>query len=172
MTRDEAEAGLVASLQEVRRRFDDKADDWDYSLLRTFREYLSAIGVERRLIDPVQALLLSRADEIMNERRRNAGEIGTPRPSGHTLAMAYAAAAVTTLRNRHSVKLTEAVSRVAAAAGLAREDISRFRDNVSRGRAPRDAKPAHDAALAEMREKAYSVDEILTAVRGIGKFVG
>ena len=173
MTNDDVQRTLIQSLERVRKRFDAGADDWQFSLLRTFREYLNAIGVERRLADPVQAFLLQRTNEIMLERRRAAGRKGTPTPFGTTAALAYTAAAVTTLRIRHGRGLPDALTAVAKASGIERATIKEFRDNLSRGgkRVPAAAREAHDIFMAEMRDHQYSADQIIEAVTGIGKFV-
>lgn len=165
----EAHDKLIASLEMVRDAFDAKADDWEYSLLRTFREYLRATGVERRLIDPVQASLLKRTDEIFLERRRTAGKNGTPDPIGASGAMAYAVAAVTSLKLRHGVRLADALASVSKAAGMDKKALKDFRENLSRKRVAAGALTTHDIAMAEMRE--FSAEAILAAVKGIGKFV-
>ncbi|TBB88095.1 hypothetical protein [Rhizobium ruizarguesonis] len=168
MTQD-AHDQLIASLEVVRKAFDAKADDWQFSLLRTLREYLRAIGVERRLIDPVQAFLLQQTDDISLERRRAAGRTGTPVPIGASGAMAYAAAAVTSLKVRHGIRLPIALASVTKAAGMDKKALKDFRENISRKRVAAGALTAHDIAMTEMQE--YSADDILTAVTGIGKFV-
>jgi hypothetical protein len=169
----EEEARLFLALEAVRARFDVNADDWRYSLLRTFREYLRAIGVERRLIDPVEVMVLETGDRIKLERRRAQGQAGTPAPSGRVFALAYAAAAVTALR-AEQVRAREALKLVSGASRIDDKELKRFRDNLSRGgnRAPAAARSVYDAALAEMRERRYGAADILTAVSGTRKFVG
>ena len=165
---------LLAALETVRKSFDDDADDWRYSLLRTFREYLRSRGFERRLIDPVEKLLLETGDAITLQRRRARGEKGTTRPIGSTYALACAAAAVTTLKLRHGWTLSGAIDRVSKASGIEARTLKAFRNSLSRGHrhVPVGAIEAHEAALAEMRDRDYSSDQIAEAVTGLGAYLG
>ncbi len=45
---------FTASLEEVRRQFDANDDSWRHSMLRTMRNLIMSIGVERRLIEPIE----------------------------------------------------------------------------------------------------------------------
>jgi hypothetical protein len=165
---------LRQALETVRKCFDDGADDWQYRALTTYRHYLQARGFERRLIDPIEAMVLANGDATLLARRRAEGVIGTPKPSGEKLALAYAAAAVTTLRLKHGMKLPEALTAVAKSSGLDKGTIRNFRNNLSRGgnRVPAGAKENFDRAMSELRDLEYSAVEILTSVAGLGKFVG
>ncbi|MBY5483257.1 MULTISPECIES: hypothetical protein [Rhizobium] len=161
---------LREALETIRKRFDAGADDWQYGVLSTFRHYLQARGFERRLIDPIEAMVLANADATLLARRRADGVTGTPKPSGAKFALAYAAAAVTTLKNRHGKNLPDALTAVAKASGFDKGAIRKFRDNLSRGgnRVPAGSKENFDTVMSEMRDLEYSADEILAAVTGIG----
>lgn len=169
-----AHASLLAALEEVRRRFEAGSDDWQYGLLRTFREYLREIGVDRRLIDPVQVMLMQNADATLLQRSRDEGQIGKKKPSKDVLPLAYAAAAVSILKDRHDFSLSEALAAVARASGFQKTKIRTFRDNISRGgdRIPKDAPGAYRAAYNEMRDGSYQRDDVLAAVSRLAKFVG
>jgi len=167
----EAMERLQEALEDVRRRFDERTDDWEYGVLLAFRQHLRAVGIERRLIDPVQAMMMARHDAVVLARRRAEGKTGTPKPSLSVAAMAYAAAAVTTLRVRHKMKLGEALAEVSRASGIRERDIREFRDNLSRRRVPKASTAAHDAAMKEMRDREYTADDILAAVAGLRRFV-
>jgi hypothetical protein len=181
---------LREALETVRKCFDDGVDDWQYRALTTFRHYLSAIGMERRLIDPIEAMALQSADAVLLARKRSEGATGTPKASGEKLALAYAAAAVTTLKDKHRMKLPDALEAVSKASGIDKSTIKNLRDNLSRDagnkrpsrrrpnakppkqRVPTGMQESVDAVMAELRGLNYSKDEILSAVSGIGKFVG
>ncbi|RUX24204.1 hypothetical protein EOA13_31420 [Mesorhizobium sp. M7A.F.Ca.US.011.01.1.1] len=165
---------LHEALETVRKCFDEGTDDWQYRAINTFRHYLQAIGFERRLIDPIEALKLSTGDAVLLARRRTDEKKGTPKPTAERVVIAYAAAAVTTLKIRHGMKLPQALEAVAKRSGLDKGTVGRFRDNLSRGgdRVPSGAKEIYDTVMAEMRDLEYSAQEILTAVSGFSKFVG
>jgi hypothetical protein len=99
---------LIKSLTEVRQQREPGADDWRYRLLRTFHEYLIAIGIRRELIDPVQAMIFESGDGTLIERRRKAGKTGTPMPSVEAACMTMASAAVTVLRERRALTMSMA----------------------------------------------------------------
>ncbi|TLX14454.1 hypothetical protein [Rhizobium sp. MHM7A] len=165
---------LREALETIRKRFDSGADDWQYGALIAFRHYLQATGFERRLIDPIEAMVLANVDATLLARRRADGVTGTPKGSGEKFALAYAAAAVTTLKIKHGMNLPEALAAVAKVSGIDNGTIRKFRDNLSRGgkRIPGGSKENFEAVMSEMRDLEYSADEILTAVAAIGKFVG
>lgn len=164
MTRDEADDKLRHSLAEVGRKRKAKDDDWRYSLLRTLREYCKAIGIERPLIDPLQVMVFEVADQIFHER----GEKGSTKPSGHTSSLAYATAAVESLKHHHRYRASDAIVTVAKASGFDKKTLSEFRNQLSRSRAPKNAPSAYDAAFADMR--GWPPEAILDAVTGIGAF--
>lgn len=160
---------LTANLREVLRLYDARKDDWRYSLVRTFKEYLRATGTERELIFPVQALLSEIGDAVVDARRKAEGKRGTLKPINKTVPPAYAAAAVTTLRLHHGQNLQEAVATVSKASGIAKRDLKEFRDGISRDRAAGAAKGIYDKTLKEMHD--WSEETIIEAVSGIGRFV-
>ena len=161
---------LIHSLETVRKQLEDGADDWRYSLLTVFREYLRALGVERRLIDPVEKFRLETGDRIRHAR---GGQEEAPRNTSPGIAMAYAAAAVTALRQWHDWKLPDAIASVARTSGIDKGDLKNFRDNLSRGarHGPAGAHEAYDKVLDDMRDRQYSPDMILGAVAGLGVYL-
>lgn len=164
MTRDEADTKLRVSLNEVVRKLTAKDDDWQYSMLRTFREYCRAIGIERPLIDPIQVMIFEVADSIFHER----GEKGSTKPSGYTSSLAYAAAAIESLNHHHRYRAADAITKVAKVSGFDKKKLSSFRNQLSSSRAPKNAPSAYDMAFAEMRD--WSDQTILEAVTDIGTF--
>jgi hypothetical protein len=171
-TQVEALVKLRAALERVRRRFDDGADDWQYGALRTVREYLKAIGFERRLIEPIQKMIFESADATYMKRRRAKGKMGTPKPSGSTSARVAAAAAVTVLKTQHNIGLTDALAKVSMASGFGRKEIGDFRDNLSRGgkRVPSGAQEAYDAAIKGLTN--LSPADVLERCSSLSKYVG
>ena len=165
---------LISSLEALRQQFEKETDDWEYSALTIILKYLDAIGVERRLRDPFQDMWARKIDEIKLARRRADEMRGTPKPVGAVAALAFSAAAVTSLKIRHGVTVSEALTSVAASAGINRLELKQFRENLSRGgdRVPGEAPAAHDFAMSEFRGSDYGKDEILMFVRNIGKFGG
>jgi hypothetical protein len=114
----EAHNKLIASLDEVRKRREAGADDWRYSLLRTFRQYCVAIGIERALIDPVQAMLLEIAETVVSGRRRP-GPGAPPLPLNEAACLTMAAASVTVLKERGDFdSISAAVQAASKASGL------------------------------------------------------
>jgi hypothetical protein len=152
MTPEEAREKLIEALTEARKRYDAGADDWRHSLLQTFREYSQAIGVERRLLDPLQKMLFEVDDEIYKARRRNEGKTGTIMPVGRGLPLAIAAACVTVLKERRAhASVAEAEKFVAHITGIERKTIKGFRDNLNRGRLSEEVSGAYRNALATAR---------------------
>lgn len=161
---------LIRSLEKLRKQFDEGTDDWRYVLLKVFREYLRALGVERRLVDPLEKMLLEAGDAVMRTR----GEKGVARQTSSAVAMAYAAAAVTALKLLHDVSVPAALSSVSKLSGIDKRKLQKFRDSLSRGPRhwPAGAHETYEAALAEMRDRAYSPDDILEAATGLGAYLG
>jgi len=129
----DAYAKLIEALRFVRERQASGADDWEYSLLRTFTKYLQAIGVDRDLIAPVWTMYIAKIDEIEKARRRKEGKPGTPMPVGRENALAFASAAVTVLKKQGSGKIGDVLTSVARASKIERKAIKNFRDNINRG---------------------------------------
>jgi hypothetical protein len=132
MTPEQARQKLVDSLKEVRNRWDAGADDWQHSLLSTFCEYSLAIGIDPRLLHPLERMRLEVDQGILTARRRQDGKSGTPLPASRAISLLVAAAAVTVLKERGS-SISEAERAVARATGIERKDIKSFRDNLARG---------------------------------------
>lgn len=133
VTLDDPRAKLIEALRVVRDRQASGADDWEYSLLLTFKKYLEAIGVEPDLRTPLMKMYLAKAHEIEQARRRQEGKSGTPMPLDKMNAMAWAAAAVTVLKRQGKGNTGEVLTLVARAAGIDRKALKSFRDNINRG---------------------------------------
>ena len=168
MDRDEADRLLVASLREVRQAFDNDEDDWRHRLLRTYREYFKAIGLERPLLHPLQRMLNEVDDAILKKR---SGRTRKATPLGRSLALTVAAACVTVLYERGDYKpVAKAVQVVAKTSGIDRKIIKEFRDNLNRGRAPTVATNSYKEMLAAVRD--WPTDGMLReSLVGLGKFV-
>ena len=133
MAARDAQTKLIEALRVVRDRKAAGADDWEFSLLRTFLKYLEAIGVEPALRTPLMKMYLAKAHEIEQARRRQEGKSGTPAPADKTLPMEFAAAAVTVLKRQGKGNTGEVLTSVARAAGIDRKALKSFRDNINRG---------------------------------------
>lgn len=134
---DIAHAKLIEALGVVRDRQAAGADDWEYSLLRTFVKYLEAIGVDRELRAPLWKMYIAKWHEIEQARRQDGKSGAPPMPLGKMNAMAVAAASVTVLKGQGGVD--KALALVARAAGIERKALKTFRDNINRGLLPRAA---------------------------------
>ncbi|OWJ74619.1 hypothetical protein CDV49_19075 [Haematobacter genomosp. 1] len=132
------------------------------------------MGVDRSLIDPLQIMLMDNADTTFLKRKRAQGRIGTTKPSRKVYPLAYAAAAVSILKDKHGEDLQDALAEVARASGISKSQLKTFRDNLSRGgdRIPKAAAGMYRSVYDEMRDLTYQPSEILIAVKGIGRFVG
>ena len=149
MTPDEARAKLITSLAEVRARFDAGADDWQHSLLRTYREYSRAIGVDQVLLHPLQAMLMDIDDNILRARAPKRG-----RPTKHigeAYALTIAAAAVTVLHRRGQCgRISDAVSEVSKLTGIPKATIRNFRDTIHAATANENAVEAYKGFVQEI----------------------
>jgi hypothetical protein len=152
MESKEAREKLVAALTEVRKQWEAGADDWQFRLLRTFREYALAIGIERRLVDPIEKMRIDVADAVFKARRRQKGKAGTPMPSGKALAHSSAAAVATVLKERGFCDTIEQAVGVAAdGAKLKRKEVKTFRDNLNRYAFTEDIQRGYEVILAKYR---------------------
>jgi hypothetical protein len=125
---EDAAARLRLELQTVRRRFDEGADDWQFSLLRTIREYFRVIEIGPELLMPLESFLLEIGDESL--RRREPPAPGQPRkPLGEALALTIAAAAVTVMKSRGST-VAEAERAVARVSGIPARKLRSFRNSI------------------------------------------
>ena len=153
MEAKEAREKLIAALTEVRHQWKAGADDWQYRLLRTFVQYALAIGVERRLVDPAQKMLIDVSDEVLKARRRKDGKAGTPMSAGKAMAHSSAAAVATVLKERGVCDTIEQAVRVAAnGAKLNRKEVKTFRDNCNRHAYTDDIVRGYEAMLAHYRK--------------------
>jgi hypothetical protein len=168
MTPEEAHQRLVDSLIEVRKRCDAGADDWQYSLLTTFRKYAQAVGIDPKLLHPLELMRLEVADAIRNTRRRKEGKTGTPMPAPRAISLSVAAAAVTVLKERGS-GVSEAERTVARATGIEQKAITTFRDTLNRGIFAADVKQGYEAHLAEVR--GWRTADLLKQIDGLDRFV-
>ncbi len=135
----DAHAKLIEALRVVRDRQAAGADDWEYSLLRTFVKYLEEIGVDRELRAPLWKMYIAKWHEIEQARLRedsNSKSGAPPMPLGKMNAMVVAAASVTVLKEQQG-GLDKALAFVARAAGIERKALKNFRDNINRGLSPR-----------------------------------
>lgn len=157
---------LIASLAEVRRRREAGADDWRYSLMRTFHEYLLAIGIERELVEPVQALLFEVADTVFSERDGKKRK----RPLMELACLTMAAAAVTVLKERKDFdSVGAAVQAVASASGIAAKRLENFRNDISRGNVSDNVASYYRERLDQVRT--WPTGEMLVALGDMRGFV-
>ena len=165
MTPDEARAKLITSLAEVRGRFDAGADDWQHSLLRTYREYSRAISVDQALLHPLQAMLMDIDDNILRARAPKRG-----RPTKHVgeaSALAIAAAAVTVIhRHGQCGRIADAVSKVSKLTGIPKATIRNFRDNINAATANEYAVKAYEGYVREIETW-----PVLDTLRGLKIFL-
>lgn len=136
MDKNDPHIKLVDALTEVRRKLDAGDDDWRFALLTTFREFCRALGFEGYHTDPILKMMMEVQEEVLKQRRKQAGQKGRP-PENRTIGMAIAAAAVTVLsdsRRDPHMTVSEALIGVAKQSGIAKAKIETFRDNVSRGK--------------------------------------
>jgi hypothetical protein len=165
----EAHNKLIASLDEVRKRREAGADDWRYSLLRTFRQYCVAIGIERALIDPVQAMLLEIAETVVSGRRRP-GPGAPPLPLNEAACLTMAAASVTVLKERGDFdSISAAVQAASKASGLDAKRLNTFRNEISRGKVSDNVSGYYRDHLGQVRT--WETKEIIAALGAMRSFV-
>jgi hypothetical protein len=153
MDANEARQELIVSLIHVRKLWDEGADDWQHALLRTFREYLRAIGVANELVHPLLRMLNDVDNEILETWRRRDGKAGTPMPIGKAMTLSFAAAAVTVLKERGDFdSIDDAVKTIARSAGLPWKVVKQFRDNLNRHAFSDFVVNAYQQSLAEVRK--------------------
>jgi hypothetical protein len=153
-TLEKAHQKLIDELKKVRGRFDAADDDWQHSLLMVFREYCRMIGIERKLIDPLERMRLDVGDAILRKRRRDEGKGNARRMPAHKSApLEVSAACVTVLKERGDYpNVDDAVRFVARATGIQRETIKGFRDNLSRRLVSEDVLQSYPNILAIVRQ--------------------
>jgi hypothetical protein len=151
---EKAHQKLIDELAEVRRRFDAADDDWQYSLLMVLRQYCRVIGIERKLIDPLERMRLDVGDAILRKRRRDEGKGNARRmPAPKSAALEVSAACVTVLKERGDYSnVDDAVTFVARATGIQRETIKGFRDNLSRRLVSEEVLQSYPNILAMVRQ--------------------
>ncbi|PBB79068.1 hypothetical protein CK218_22220 [Mesorhizobium sp. WSM3879] len=169
---DEVTANLVGSLKVVRSLYDRQDERWQKVLVGVLGKYLTAIGIDRSLADPLHALMLEIGHDLESKRRREAGTAGTVKPTSHVAPLAFAAAAVTTLKTRHGVSLQDALAKVSKVSGFDRKEINEHRNRLSRGggQVAQGARQAHDLAVKEFRDLSYSQDDVLLFVTDLAHF--
>lgn len=147
MTPEDARRQLIDALQAISDRFHKGADDWERSLLPAFREYCRAIDIEPGLLLPLEKVISDTAD-----RTRRAGHGRPPMLVSKASALAYAAAAVTSLhrRNKQRLSIPKAAEIIATLSGIDCETLMKFRDEISRGKAPKEALDKYPVYLAEL----------------------
>jgi hypothetical protein len=164
-----AHAKLTQELSKVREKFDAGADDWRHALLLVYVKYCRAVGIDRRLIEPILKMMLETDDAILRARRRDKGDTKKSMPLDYASALTLTAAAVTFMKERGST-VPEAERAVASASGIDRKVIKGFRDNLNRGKAPRVATQSYEAALAAMSGLA-DADMLKERLKGLSRFV-
>lgn len=168
MTLTAARRALNAELKRLRQRFDADEDDWRYDLLRVYRGFSKAIGIEVQLLHPLETMVLEETTRIENSRRRKEGKRGTPMPFLRKAPLMMAAAAITVLRERGEPRsITGAVVRVAAASGIPRKEIVAFRQELNRDGYGTDVRREYQKLLAKIR--GWPTDDLMAAISGIGK---
>ncbi len=167
MTPEEARKNLIASLAEVRRRFENDAPDWEYALLNTFKKYALAIGVDKELVQSIQALLHVYYDRLkveQGEKRKNEKSVNL------SLAWGYASAAVTALLETGAFPtIPKAERQVSQLSGIDSKKLHTFRLNILRRKAPKDAVTVYEEALAKFRTG--DGNDILATVVNLRPFV-
>ena len=150
----------------LRKNFDDKRDDWQWSLVHTFQEYLRSIDTPPDLYLPVSAMLLDIEDNVRDSR----GDKKTMMSASKHRSMCLAAAAVTVFKGRRSYpKMDEAAAAVARAIGLRKKEIGNFRDNINRALYSAEILDAYKLSVSRLEE--ISDSEILTILRNARIFV-
>jgi hypothetical protein len=163
---DDSRAKLIEALRVVRDRQASGADDWEYSLLRTFVKYLEAIGVDRELRAPLWKMYIAKRHELEQAKRREEGKPGTPMPLGKMNAMVVAAAAGTVLHQQGKGKIGDVLAFVARAAGIERKALKSFRDNINRGLSPRAAESYQQYVTAFKDRPPEEIKKFLPLLRG------
>ena len=166
----DANAKLIEALRVVQDRQASGADDWEFSLLRTFVKYLEEIGVERELLLPIWRMSVTKWNEIENARRRQEGKSGTPAPADKTLPMEFAAAAVTVLKRQGKGNIGEVLTLVASAAGIDRKALKSFRDNINRGLLERSSE-AYKRHIQQIEAEGWLPAEIMESLATLRGFV-
>lgn len=161
---------LAASLRTVREKFDAGDDDWRYSLMRVFREYCTAIAIDRNLVDPIQMMVFEAAEDAFRDRRKAAGKpSNATKPVRKSAPLVTAAAAVTVLR-KHYRSTDEAGRAVARATGLEWKQIREFRREVTKrnGKASEAGKSGYAQCVEKIRK--WPVSDVLPGVCDIARF--
>jgi hypothetical protein len=109
--------------------------------------FLTAIGIEVRLLKPLLKLCI----DLANDKVRGPHG-GNARPIHKTLHLATAAAVVTSLY-REGVSLSAVLQEVATDAELDPAEIKKFRNELSRGRASAYARQLYENILEELKEE-------------------
>lgn len=167
MTPEEAREMLIRSLIFVRQQMDKGEDDWRYSLLRVFREYGQALGIDPLLLHPIQRMLFEAYDFTIIERRGKK-EGRRPMPAGKQTTLLVAAAAVTILKKRGQ-RIPDAIKLVARTTGLDRKDIRGFRDDLNRGKFGPDVDVAYRNCIIKI--SGWPADRMLDGLLGLNAFV-
>lgn len=164
---------FIQRLGETRRKFDAKDDEWRYSVLLAVRELLQGLGVERRLLDPIQMMVLDEGHRVLNERAKGEGQTAARSKLSDVAPWAYSAAAVTYLKIHQGLSLDDALIKVAGASGINKEELKKYRKDLQRGppRVPQTAKSNHDAAMKEFNSQSYNVSQICEFVGGLAKYL-
>ena len=170
MSEDEEspERMLVRSLEEVGKRLDAGADDWQHSLLMTYRRYSLAIGIQPHLLVPLQKMLFEVDYTIRKERRL--AQPGTPKPDGEVAAMIVSAACVTVLKQRGDYRdIKSAVRAVAKATGIPAHQIENARGQLSRRGKWEQYADIHHYWLAVLKN--WPSADMLRTISGLHKYV-
>lgn len=168
MDPDEIHRMLLASLAEVRKRHDDGGDDWRAIQLRVWIKFGHAIEIDPELLMPLVKMFWEQANLVFTERRRRAdGTVRKAKPLQEMLPMAFAAAAVTVLSEKHGGTIAGALKEVSQISKIEKAKLENFRDNINRALASPTAINRYNESLALVRD--WPRDELtafLSTMRG------
>jgi len=153
---------LIANLEQSRELMDKRNEGWKLHLLRSLRDFLLTVGVERRLWTPVHRMMLDENDLGLKERARLDGSRPMKIEASRASILSILAASVSALKD-HSGTVDAAARDVATASGIAKTEITKFRDNIHRGKCNPDSGEAYRKTLENI--STWKAEEILSLCR-------
>lgn len=166
MTPEEALEKLIEALAVVRKRFDEGTDDWRYSLLRTWREYSRAVGIERRLLDPLELMVLEAADATDKVRRKRERKAVNRMSVPKSAVMIIAAASVFVLKSRGDYATgEEAEKAVVRATRLKHKVLHNFCHNIESWNYSDAVMQRYKESIAEIQT--WPEADMLEAIKGL-----
>jgi hypothetical protein len=160
---------LLASLLEVRKKFDENEDSWRERLVQTFLKYLQAIEIEPDLCGPVFAFRNELANARFLAERKLSGKKGKPLDPNSAHTLAAAAAAATVLKDHHDYTIPAAIKAAANSIGVKIKRLSTFRSNVSSGNLSGAIRQNYDQFVVEF--KTWPASVILENLTKLRRFV-